>query len=422
MEEKIMTIANRLGNQKHLRAIRNAFMYILPITMMGGLCAVLSSAPVTDKTTNSFLLAWGNFVSANSMIFSWINTLTLGAIAIYLAIAISYNLCRHYKIDPIIPVLLSITGVMMLTINPQKLAFDGKVVEISYIDGKGILVGIFVGIVTVELFRFLKEKEFGVIRLPDNVPGSLSQTFASLATSMVIMILYIIIFTIFNKCGTTLAIWLTQVIAPAVKGTDSLWFILFMVFIINLAWLFGIHNATFWGLMGPIMYMSLSANAGAQMANQALPSILTESFWAYFICIGGTGQVLSLAILLCLSKHKELKTVGRLGIAPAFFGISEPIVFGLPMMLNPIYLIPGIGTGLVNATLAYLAMSTGLIHKTYAMLSWNMPSIFGAWLSTGDFKALVVIVICLVLDILIYLPFVKMNERQLKKESEANPA
>ncbi|MFR6673787.1 MAG: PTS sugar transporter subunit IIC [Enterococcus avium] len=419
MEEKILNWSNKLGNQRYLKAIRNSFITILPITVMGGLVAVISAAPVTEDTTNGFLLAWADFVAKNTLIFSWVNALTLGALAIYVCLTLTWFLCKHYKLDALIPMLVSFFGVMLLTIEPQKLAFDGKTAEISYIDGKGLLVGFFVSIVTVELFRILKAKHFGEIKLPSSVPASLSDTFSSLATTVVIMGLFSFVYALFNHFDTTMAIWVTTIITPSLKATDSLWFVLIMTILINIGWFFGIHNATFWGLMGPIMFMNLSANAAAIADGQTPTAFLSEPTWAYFIIIGGVGNCLSLGILLCLSKSTQMRAVGRMGIIPAFFGISEPITFGLPIMLNPIMFIPNFLTGAVNATITYLLMNGGIIKNPFAMLSFNMPSIFGAYFSTSDIKASVLIVVLIAIDIVIYFPFFKMNERQQLKVEQA---
>lgn len=255
--------------------------------------------------------------------------------------------------------------------------------------------------------------------MPDSVPPSLSETFSSLAVSVLIMLFYLVLFVIFKSMNTTFAAWIASIIAPQIKATDSLWFILLMTFIINAAWFFGIHNATFWGLMGPIMFMNLSTNAAQQASGIAPTAILTESFWVYFVVIGGVGACLSVSILCCFSKSEMIKTVGRISVLPAFFGISEPATFGLPMMLNPIFFIPCAFVPTINACIAYFCMNTNIIGKTYAMLSFNMPSVFGAFLSTGDVKALLLVVALLILDMVLYYPFVKMYERQqLKLENK----
>lgn len=412
METKMLSIANKMSNQRHFTAIRNTFMSILPIIIMGGLSAVISAAPVTETTTNGFLLAWANFVQKNSIIFSWIGALTLGAMAIYVCIGIGYFLCKHYKIEPFIPVLLTVFGFLVVSLNPVELTYASKLVDIGNLDGKGLLVAMAIGIITVESYRFMRHKNFGRIKMPDSVPASLSESFASLAPAIVIMTLYIVVFVIFNSMGTTLTTWLITAIAPQIQAADSLWFVVLTATIINAAWFFGIHNAAFWGIMGPLLSMNFSLNAVAQTSGVALPAILTDPFWVYFVHIGGAGSCFSIAILLMLSKSKQMKTVGRIGILPAFFGISEPITFGLPIMMNPFFFVPCFLTAAVNGAISFLLMSSNVIERTYAMLSWNMPNVFGAYFSTGDIKASLLIIGLLIIDIIIYFPFFKAYEKQ----------
>ena len=194
---------------------------------------------------------------------------------------------------------------------------------------------------------------------------------------------------------------------------------MFIALLLNFSWFFGIHNTVYSLLTDPIEYGNLSLNAAAFAAGTSLPCVFTVSFWCYFGIIGGLGNCLAVSILCLTSKVKEFRTIGRLGVVPAFFGISEPITFGLPIMLNPLMLIPCSLTSVVNVALAFLAMSSNLVGRTYTMLSYNMPSIFGAFFSTGDFKAVILIVVLLLLDLLIYFPFFKAYEKQFLREEEA---
>jgi PTS system cellobiose-specific IIC component len=175
-------------------------------------------------------------------------------------------------------------------------------------------------------------------------------------------------------------------------------------------------------VLGPIRDGNLSINAVAHAAGETLPTIFTTPFWVYFVVIGGCGSVLALTILLSMSKSKQLKAIGRLGAVPAFFGISEPVIFGLPLMLNPVFFVPFMTTSVINGTIAYLSMSLGIVGKTYAMLSWQMPSLIGAFFSTMDWKAPILIVILIILDGLIYFPFFKMYERSMVKMENGGEA
>ena len=401
MEKYVMPVANRLGNECHLRAIRDAFMSQLPINFMGGIAAVISSLPLEIS---------------NSIVFSWINALTLGAMSIYVCIGIIHFLCKSRKIESFLPILLGVCGFLMQEMEPVSLGWDGKMVEISYMDGKGLIPAMLIAILTADLYCYMRKRDFGKISLPDTVPASLSDVFASIVPGAVLLVLYTVIFVLCNAAGTTLPKLIYGILSPSLKAVDNLGFTILITLFVHVFWFFGIHDAALSGVLSPIRDGNLSINAAAHAAGQALPNIFTTPFWVYFVVIGGCGSVLALAAMLCCSKSKQLKTIGRLGIVPAFFNISEPIIFGLPLMLNPIFFIPFMVTSALNGAIAFITMQVGLIGKSFAMLSWQMPSVFGAFLSTMDWKAPILIVALMVLDGIIYYPFFKIYEKQLVKE------
>ncbi len=413
LERKLLPFANKLSTQRHLRAIRDSFISILPVTLVGGVVAVIGAAPVTAETTNGFLLAWADLAATLSPVLSWVSALTMGAMSLYITIGIAHFLSKHYKLDTFTPVLLSVMGFLMLVTDPIELGFASKSIEIGYLDGKSILPAVIISIATVESYRFMREKGFGRIKLPDSVPASLNETFASIVPAFLIILGYTVVFTIFANMGTTMPKFIYSVMAPTFQAADSLWFTAIMTILIHVFWFFGIHDASLAGILGPIRDGNLSINAAAHLAGEAMPHVFTTSFWVYFVIIGGCGSVLSLAILLVKSKSKQLRTVGKIGIIPSFFGISEPIIFGVPIMLNPLFFIPFVLTSLVNGIISFILMSSGIIGKTFAMLSWNMPSVFGAPLSTMDINAGFLIVGLIILDMLIYFPFFKVYEKQL---------
>ena len=420
IEKYLVPVANKLSQQRYLKAIRDAFMSLIPITLAGGIAAVLSAAPATEGTTNGFMLAWKAFAEQHGWMLGWINTVTLGFMALYICIGMTYYLARHYKEDTYRPILLAVLGFFMLGMNPLEIGWASKSVEISFLDGKGLIAAIIISITTVELYHLMRKKNFGRIKLPDSVPQSLSETFASLIPGLVIISVFSIAFGIFNALNTTMAQFIYQIIAPSFKATDSIFFTIFITILIHIFWFFGIHDAALAGVLGPIRDGNLSINAAAHAAGESLPHIFTTPFWTYFVIIGGCGSVLALALLMLLSKNKQIKTVGRVGIIPAFFGISEPIIFGTPLMLNPIFFIPFVGASVVNGIISFLMMQANLIGRTFAMLSWQMPSPFGALLSTVDIKAFILIIILIGVDMLIYFPFLKVYERQLQKSENDN--
>lgn len=415
MEKYVMPVAEKFGNERHLQAIRDAFMSLLPLTFTGGIAAVINSAPSVETAGSGLTMAWARFTAENSMIFSWINALTLGAMSLYICIGIIHFLCRNEKIESFLPILLGVCGFWMLVVEPQSLGWDGKVVEMSYMDGKGLIPAMLISIITADLYCAMRKRNFGKITLPDTVPPSLSDVFASIVPGAVLMIIYIAVYTMMNKMGTTFPKLIYGIISPSLSAIDNLGFTVLITLLVHVFWFFGIHDAALSGVLGPIRDGNLSLNAVAHAAGETLPSIFTTPFWVYFVAIGGCGSVLALTILLSVSKSKQLKAIGRLGAVPAFFGISEPVIFGLPLMLNPVFFVPFMVTSALNAAIAFLAMSFGIVGKTYAMLSWQMPSIIGAFFSTMDWKAPILIVLLIIMDGLIYFPFFKMYEKTMVK-------
>ncbi|MGX2944110.1 PTS sugar transporter subunit IIC [Enterococcus alishanensis] len=420
MDRYISPFANKLSQQRHLKATRDAFMSMLPLTLFGSIPLILGAAPVTEDTTNRFILAWASFAEKNSLILNWVSSITLSAMSLYICIGITYYLCRHYKEDILRPMMFSIAGFLMLVLDPQSLGWDGKIVEISFLDGRGILLSIFVAILTVEGYHWMREKNIGRIKMPESVPASLSETFAALVPGIVLLTVFTIIFIIFHSLDTTAVKFLYDVMAPSFRAADSLPFTILIIFLVHLFWFFGIHDAALAGILGPIRDGNLSINAAEQMAGQDLSHIFTTPFWTYFVIIGGSGSVLALSFLMMRSKSKQLSTVGKVGFLPSIFGISEPIIFGTPLMLNPIFFFPFIFTSVFNGIVTYLCMSWGIVGKTFAVFSWQMPAPIGAFLSTMDWKSVVLIFALIFINGLMYLPFLKVYEKDLMKlEREA---
>lgn len=170
------------------------------------------------------------------------------------------------------------------------------------------------------------------------------------------------------------------------------------------------------------MYANLATNSAAYAAGTAataLPTVWTESLWWNFMVTGGSGATLVVAFLLLKSKSKQMKTVGKLAVIPALFNINEPIIFGLPIVLNPLFLIPFICAQTINGVAAYLCMDFGLVNRTFVYPGWNIPTPIAQFLATMDWRAVVLALVLLVVDGLIYYPFLKVWERQKLEEEQA---
>ena len=142
--------------------------------------------------------------------------------------------------------------------------------------------------------------------------------------------------------------------------------------------------------------------------------ILTAPYWSFYVCIGGSGSTLVLAILYLRSRSIHLRTIGKLSVVPAIFNINEPLLFGSPVVMNPTLFIPLIVVPMVNAILAYVALHLDLVQKMVAIAPWTAPAPLGAMISAAwDYKALILVLVLMVIDILIWYPFFKVYEKQL---------
>ena len=175
------------------------------------------------------------------------------------------------------------------------------------------------------------------------------------------------------------------------------------------------------GIMNPVGVANLSVNRAAMAAGTAIPHIYVQGFWDHYLLIGGVGSTLPLAILLMRSKAVHLRTIGRMGVVPGLFNINEPILFGAPIIMNPLFFIPFVLVPMVNATLAYFALDFGLVSRVVSMTLWTTPAPIGAsWAANWSFSPIIMCLICMVTAAVMYYPFLKAYEKQLLSQESGD--
>lgn len=187
------------------------------------------------------------------------------------------------------------------------------------------------------------------------------------------------------------------------------------MFVAQVFWVIGIHgNQMVKPIREPLLLASIAVNTEAFNAGKEVPNIITMPFWDMYMSIGGSGVTIGLLIaILIVGKRDDMKEITKLSLAPGIFNINEPVIFGMPIMLNPILAIPFIVTPLVTGTIGYVATYFGFAAKAVVMIPWPTPPIISAYLATaGDIGAVVTQIICIIVSILIYLPFVKISNKQ----------
>ena len=209
-----------------------------------------------------------------------------------------------------------------------------------------------------------------------------------------------------------------ELFKPLVSASNTLPAILLIVFMIHLFWFFGLHGANiFLGLVTPITMANLATNQAIMTGTAAagtVPAVFADGFMPMFVYAGGSGATIGLCLLMSFSKAKQLREVGRLSIAPGLFNINEPVIFGTPMVMNPIMGIPFIGIPLINATIAYLVMKSGAIGYISVTVPWTTPApliaLFGTNFNVG---AMILSIGLIALAMLVYLPFLRVYEKTI---------
>lgn len=440
-DKYLLPFANKLAAQKHLKAIRDAMVSVVPLTIIGGLFLIVASPPVDPlrmKGTNIFyklLLAWYDWSKKYSYELKLPFYMTMGLVGLFVAIAVGYSLSKEYKLNTLSGSILSGTVFLLLSapskaavvlssvgnnVNKEAISkLAQQMMSINYLDAKGIFTAIIVGIVSIEIMKFLKDKKI-TIRMPEGVPPAVSASFEVIIPLLVnIILFYGLSLTIQNATGKIIPEFIMTAMAPTMKAIDSSIGIFIISFISQGLWFLGLHGPAITSpIRLPFMDTHIMINAQNMMNGEALPHVFTQPFWSFIMLIGGSGATLGLVFLLIRSKSSHLKSVGRIGLLPAIFNINEPLTFGLPFVLNPILAIPFIFTQGINAVIAYFLMTLNIVGKPYISIPWTTPAPIGAALGTMDWKVGVLVIALIILDGIIYYPFFKVYERTLLKKEQ----
>ena len=410
MDEKMMPPMAKLSEQKHLKAIRDGIISTLSLILIGCFFLLIINIPIT---------AWKDFIAPYSAKIVLPFRITMGLMCLYASYGMGYSLARSYKLDGISGGVLSMAGLLSLNIplNVTDKATDtalGWVLKMEYLGGAGMFSAIISMIIAVEILRFCKTRKL-TVKMPEQVPESVSRSFEALIPAAIIITLFWIVRVMLNF---DVNIFITKLFSPLVKIAGNTYLgVLLPTLFICLLWVSGIHGVSVIGsLLRPIWLVLLDENMAAVAAGGVANNIGTEGFFDLFVWIGGSGGTLALCILFIFSKSVYLKQVGKFSIIPGLFNINEPIMFGAPIVLNPILAIPFVVGPVINTTITYIAMSLGLVNKVSVMAPWVLPAPIKAVMATNDWRAAVLVMINFAVSITIFYPFFKMYEKNLIKE------
>jgi PTS system cellobiose-specific IIC component len=419
IEQKIMPIANRIGTQRHMTAIRKGIIATMPLTIVGSFFTILLNIPIESVAA---------VIEPYREILDIPFRYTVGILALYATFGIASSLAKSYKVDSLTAGILALMSFLIVAAPPLRVAEDvenvitaGRYINIANLGSGSLFGAIVTAIISVEIYRFFLEKKI-TIKMPDGVPPEVTNSFVALIPGAVILIFFWIIR---HMLGFDLNGFLSQLLMPlkGVLAGNSLFGGLLTVFLICFFWVLGIHGPAIMGpVIRPFWDISIAENIDAFNAGTSahqMPNIFTEQFLQWFIWIGGAGTTLALVTLFMFSKSKYLKSLGRLSILPGLFNINEPVIFGAPIVMNPVLGIPFIVAPLITTTLSYILTVSGLIPMMVARLPFAMPAPIAAWMSTNwSIAAGGLVIFNFLITLGIYYPFFKVFEKQqLEREA-----
>jgi len=428
--EKFQEIGAKIAAQRHMSAIRDGVLSSLPATLAGSLFLLIRFLPIPG---------WSGFLESilgpnYQIILSYPIAATYDIIGIIVLLGISYRLSLSYKVDPFAGSIIALCGYFTLTPSFTMLNIEelNKSLEISgvwslqYTGSQSLFVVIICAIITTEIYRKVVQKNL-IIKLPNMVPPAVSNNFMAIVpTFLVLLVMFItriiISFTPFETIHNLVNITIQT---PLTKIGGSFFGYATLIFFKDLLWTIGIHGPTAIGpILEPIEYIFRDANRAAAEGGYSLPHIFTYSFRMLFTQIGGSGNTFMLTIMCAfLAKSEKLRSIGKLSLGPSFFQINEPIIFGIPIVLNPIMIIPFILSSFTGVLVGYLGMVSGLVAKLPGInIPWTTPTLFNAYIaSAGKISVVMTQIIIIILTVLIYYPFFMIVDKQaFLEEQELN--
>lgn len=407
LNRRIVPALTAFGDNPYMAAIRAGMVSVVPLTIIGGLFMIIAFLPIPG---------WEARIAPWMQLLQVPVTATFGLISVFACFAVAYDLGKQFRQEAVVSASMATVVFLMIQLDLKELTL-----QMPGLGSQGLFTAILVGLVTVRVQKFFTDQNL-VIRLPRNVPEVVYESFLSLTP---LVFLVVVFWVIRFVLGVDINAGIQKVFSPLVFALNTLPGILVFAFLVTLLWSVGINgDNTLDAIVAPIFLQYLTENTVAAAQGLPLPNITALGFFTSFVNVGGTGATIALALILMNSREPGFRKVSRVSLPTQIFGINEPIFFGIPIVLNPIFMVPYILNALILTTGSYLLMDWGAIRRPFVSVPWTTPPVIGHYLVTGgDWRAAVWGVVSILIAMAVYYPFAKAAERQrLQVEAEASVA
>ena len=412
LEEKFVPLAAAIGSQKHLACIRDSFTTMMPLTIAGAVGVLFACIGALFDTTGlnmpAVMNGYNNFIASTGLqtVFGAMNAGTISMIAIIISGLLSYNLCAANGVEGAVGFAIGVA--CYLACLP---AIDG-----TYFGAQGLFVAMISSLIVGTIFPKMALNPKLQISMPDGVPPAVAKAFSSLIPAIITLVIMCCGYTYLAKF-TGMDAWTlvkTFISAPLSKLTQGVGMLIVSYFMIGLLWTFGLHGANIVGSVTSPILTPLG------LENVALFAAGKEPIWtvsggeqAAFCFLGGSGATIGAIIAIFLfSKSKASKSIATLATPPGIFEINEPLVFGLPIVMNVVYMFPFIFGPVILGIISYYLMELGMVRRCCISAPWVTPPILIGFLATGgDIRGAIWNVVAIVLLTVLWTPFIMMNDK-----------
>ncbi|NIZ47708.1 PTS transporter subunit EIIC (plasmid) [Entomospira nematocerorum] len=412
--EKNKPIFEKISSNPYLRAIRDGFISLIPVVLFSSIFLLIAFVPnIWGQQLPDVVV--GHLMKAYDFSMGILGLLISATVVKSLATTFNGKLPIERQINIVSVMAASTIGFLLIGITAKPLVGGGIGLEMGFMGTKGLLSAFLVAFITANIYRFFVKNDIK-ITMPEQVPANISQTFADLfpmAATIIFFWVFDMIFRGFSPDGFT--VWLIDVFKPIFSAADGYIGLAIIFGAMAFFWFIGIHGPSIVEPAVAAIYLdNVARNLELFQAGEHANFVLAQGTQYFVATIGGTGANLVITYMMALlAKSKQLKTIGRASSIPVTFGINEPVLFGVPFVLNPVFMIPFIFTPIINVWMFKFFIDLGMNGFIYN-LPWTTPGPLGLILGTG-FSPLVFIMmpLLLIVDFLIYYPFFRFYDSQL---------
>ena len=424
LQNVLLSISSKVETNKYLGSIKEAFTMFVPFMIVGSFGSMLN---ILVSGANG-LAQWVPWLSNLSPAFTAINFVTISCMSLPIAFLIGYKLAEKENLPQLESGLIGLLSYLAVCPNTISTVVEGLKDPVvvnglgaGVIGAQGLFVSMIMSMVAVKFFGLLTNIDAFKIKMPDSVPTGIARSFNILIPIFIIITAFSVGGCLFNTfTGNYLNVWIYNIIQlPLQALANTTGGILVLALVNQLFWFLGIHGGmVIEGVRGPLSAAGLAENISAVQTGGVATNILTRGFWTSFVVVGGGGITLSLLIAIFIfSKREDHKSIAKFSLIPGICGINEPVVFGLPLVLNPIFAIPFILNSVIAAFIAVVATNIGFLTCGVLDCPPGLPVFVTGFISYG-IHGIIVQAIILIVTFIIWVPFVLMSNKQDKLEQK----